>query len=81
MSKRADLNSLNKVWETQELKTYDANAYAKSILEKVAVTVAPLMKRRLWKVRSEFLSTTCSFCFSTQRYHVSLGKSTEGILS
>ncbi|CAN0880469.1 DNA-dependent metalloprotease WSS1 [Linum grandiflorum] len=50
-----DLNDLNKVWEIKALKMIGEDE-AKSILEKIAKQVQPIMRRRKWKVTvlSEF---------------------------
>lgn len=55
LSASMDLNDLNKVWEIKPLKRIGEEE-ARKILEKVAMQVQPIMRKRKWKVNvlSEF---------------------------
>jgi hypothetical protein len=50
MSNHADLNSLNKVWEVKALNHLNRSNEALALLNRIAHAVAPVMKRRKWKV-------------------------------
>ena len=55
----ANLDSLNKVWETNSLKKMPNNDKAKEFLDRLAKMTAPIMLRRKWKVKNlkEFYPT------------------------